>query len=252
MIQNKKLLFKEHIMNADTYITNSSGRKGMVRDLPKDEQPRERLIRFGTESLSDAELLAILMRTGSKKMNVVDTSRDLLQRFGGLHKLVRKNWRELRVIDGVADVKAITLEAAFELSRRIQSKNGERPLFFKSPEDVVSCFGPRLRDQQQEYFWVVFLNAAKGVMGYQMISKGGKTATIVDPAEVMRQSIMNEAYSIIIVHNHPSGNRRASKADLAITKKLIDAGKLLDIKIDDHIIIAGYDYLSMRVEGLIP
>ncbi len=222
----------------------------MVRDLAEDEQPRERLIRFGTESLTDAELLAILMRTGSRKMNVIDTCRTMLQHFGGLHKLVRKNWRELRIIEGVADVKAITLEAAFELSRRLQSGGNGKPLFFKTPEDVASYFGPRMRDMQTEQFLVVFMNAAKVVTGHQVISKGGKTATVVDPAEVMRQAIMNEANSIIIVHNHPSANRRASRADISITKKLMQAGDMLDIKIDDHIIIAGYDYLSMRAEGL--
>jgi len=224
--------------------------RGMVRDLPEDEQPRERLIRFGTESLSDAELLAILMRTGSRKMNVIDTSRSLLKKFGGLHKLVRKNWRELRVVTGVADVKAITLEAAFELSRRIQSHSNGKTLAFRSPEDVAGHFGPRLRDLQTEQFIVVFLNAAKIVTGQQVISKGGKTATIVDPAEVMRQAIMNEANSIIIVHNHPSASRKASKADISITRKIILAGNMLDISVDDHIIIAGYEYLSMRTEGL--
>lgn len=224
--------------------------KRLVRDLAEDEQPRERLIRTGAESLTDAELLAILMRTGSRKMNVIDTCRTMLQHFGGLHKLVRKNWRELRIIQGVADVKAITLEAAFELSRRLQAGNNGKPLFFRSPEDVAACFGPRLRDLQTEHFLVVFLNAAKAVTGHHVISKGGKTATIVDPAEVMRQAIMNEANSIVIVHNHPSGNRRASRADISITKKLMEAGEMLDIKVDDHIIIAGHDFLSLRCEGL--
>lgn len=222
----------------------------MVRDLAEDEQPRERLIRFGAESLTDAELLAILMRTGSRKMNVIDTCRKMLRHFGGLHKLVRKSWRELRVIEGVADVKAITLEAAFELSRRLQSAGNGKSLFFRTPEDVASHFGPRMRDLQTEQFVVVFLNAAKAVTGHQIISKGGKTATVVDPAEVMRQAIMNEANSIIIVHNHPSANRRASRADISITKKLIRAGDMLDITVDDHIIIAGYEHLSMRSEGM--
>lgn len=222
----------------------------MVRDLSEDEQPRERFIRNGAESLTDAELLAILMRTGSRKMNVIDTCRTLLHRFGGIHKLVRKSWRELRVIEGVADVKAITLEAAFELSRRLQAGAGGKHRFFRTPEDVAGYFGPRLRDLQTEQFIVVFMNAAKAVLGHQVISKGGKTATIVDPAEVMRQAIMNEANSIIVVHNHPSANRRASKSDIAITKKILQAGNMLDIPVDDHVIIAGHDHLSMRSEGL--
>ncbi len=223
----------------------------MVRDLSEDEQPRERLMRFGAESLTDAELLAILVRTGSRKMNVIETTRVLLKHFGGLHKLVRRNWREMRVVNGVADVKAITLEAAFELSRRLQSHNGEKPLRFRTPEDVAAFWGPRLRDLQTEQFWVVFLNAAKIVTGSHIISKGGKTATIVDPAEVMRYSIMNEANSIILIHNHPSANRKASSADIRLTKKIREAASLLEISVDDHVIIAGHDYLSMRSEGLI-
>ncbi|MBP3191511.1 RadC family protein [Natronogracilivirga saccharolytica] len=237
-------------MQATGEYRQTGKRKPMVRDLAEDEQPRERLMRYGTESLSDAEILAILMRTGSRKMNVLDTCRSLLDHFGGLHKLVRKSWRELRIVEGVADVKAITLEAAFELSRRLQSGGNAKPLFFHTPEDVAAFFGPRLRDLQTEQFLVVFMNAAKAVNGHQVISKGGKTATIVDPSEVMRQAIMNEANSIIIVHNHPSANRRASKADISITRKIVQAGDLLDITVDDHIIIAGYDYLSMRAEGL--
>lgn len=231
-------------------IRKTGTQKAMVRDLAEDEQPRERMIRSGAESLTDAELLAILIRTGSRKMNVVDTCRKLLQHFGGLHKMMRRSWRELRIIEGVADVKAITLEAAFELSRRLQSRGKGKPLFFRTPEDVASHFGPRMRDLQTEQFVVIFMNAAKAVMGHQVISKGGKTATIVDPSEVMRQAIMNEANSIIIVHNHPSANRRASKADISITKKLMQAGQMLDITVDDHIIIAGYDFLSMRSEGI--
>lgn len=222
-----------------------------VCDLPVDEQPRERLMRYGARSLSDAELLSILIRTGSRGMNVLETCRNLLMRFGGIHRLVRKNWKEIRVVKGIADVKAITLEAVFELSRRLQSANPEDRVFFRTPESVAAYFGPRLRDLQTEQFVVAFLNAAKALTGYEIVSQGGKTATIVDPSEVMRQAIMNEANSIIILHNHPSGNRRASRADIAITKKLVEAGKLLDIAVDDHIIIAGYDYLSLRAEGLI-
>ncbi|MDI6402058.1 DNA repair protein RadC [Balneolaceae bacterium ANBcel3] len=223
----------------------------MVRDLARDELPRERLTRFGAESLTDSELLSILLRTGSRKMNVIDTCRNLLDHFGGLHKLVRKSWKEIRVIDGIADVKAITLEAAFELSRRLQARgnNGET-ISFRSPEDVAAYFGPRLRDLQTEQFMVAFLNASKKVTGHHVISKGGRTATIVDPAEVMRQAIMNESNSIIVVHNHPSGNRKASQADISLTKKLMKAAEMLDITVDDHVIIAGYDYLSLRQEGL--
>lgn len=132
-----------------------------VKDMRPDEQPREKLIKYGAGSLSDAELLAILLRTGTKKMNVIETSRALLDHFNGLHSLIKKQWSELRVIPGIAKVKAITLEAAFELARRIQVAGLGEEIQVTSPEDAVAFFGPKLRHLTKEVFIVAFLNHKK-------------------------------------------------------------------------------------------
>jgi DNA repair protein RadC len=237
-------------MEQEGFDASSISRR-TVKEMRPDEQPREKLIRYGVESLSDAELLAILLRTGSRELNVIDTSRALISHFSGLRNLSRKNWQDLKVIPGIAKVKAITLEAVFELSRRIQVASLGEKITFQAPEDVVAYFAPRLRDLTRELFIVAFLNNAKRLTGHKKISSGGSTATIVEPAEVMRQAMMNNANSIILVHNHPSGQKKESKADVRLTRRIAESGKLLGINVDDHIIIAGDGFVSMRTKGLI-
>lgn len=225
--------------------------KRTVKEMGPDEQPREKLMNYGGESLSDAELLAILLRTGSGKMNVILTAQALLEHFGGLRNLARKSWQELKVIPGIAKVKALTLEAVFELSRRIEVASLGDQIQITSPREAVSYFGPKLRDLTKEVFIVAFLNNAKFLMGYKRISSGGSTATIVDPAEVMRQAVMNEANSILVVHNHPSGQAGESRADIQLTKRIVESGRLLGIPVDDHIIIAGDQFVSFKAKGLL-
>jgi len=220
-----------------------------VKEMQPDEQPREKLMKYGADSLSDAELIAILLRTGTKKLNVIDTSRALLTHFGGLSNLIRRNWQQLKVIPGIANVKAITLEAAFELARRIQVAGFGEAIYISSPEDAAAYFGPKLRHLSNEVFMVAFLNNAKMLTGYKKISSGSSTATIVDPPDVMRQAILNDADSIILLHNHPSGMAKASRADINLTKRLSDCGKMLGIPVDDHIIIAGEEFVSLRTNG---
>lgn len=221
-----------------------------VKDMLPDEQPREKLMRYGAESLSDSELLAILLRTGTRKLNVIETAKALLSEFGGLHNLVRKNWQSLKVIPGIAGVKAITLEAAFELARRIEVAGLGEEVQLTSPESVNAYFGPKLRHLTKERFLVAFLNNKRVLMGYKSISNGGQTATIVDPAEVMRQAVLSEANSMVLIHNHPSGNNKASTADIQLTKRLAECGKMFGIPVDDHVIIAGYNFISLRSENL--
>lgn len=221
-----------------------------VKEMLPDEQPREKLQHYGAASLSDAELIAILLRTGTKKLNVINTSRALLAHFGGLHALIKSDWKELGVIPGIAKVKAITLEASFELARRLQVAGLGEEIQLNSPDAVSAYFGPKIRHLDNEVFYVAFLNNKKVMKGFHQISSGGSNATIVEPAEVLRQAVINKANSIILVHNHPSGVCKASTADISLTKRLSESGKLLGIPIDDHVIIAGYKFVSMRSEGL--
>lgn len=228
-----------------------SGPIRTVREMRPDEQPREKLRHYGAESLSDSELLAIILRTGSREMNVLETSAHLLNHFGGLRNLARRGWQELKVIPGIAGVKAITLVALFELSRRIQIASLGNEITIRSPEDAAAYFAPRLRDLNNEVFMVAFLNNAKKLTGYHKISSGGATATIVDIAEVMRQAVLNQANSILLLHNHPSGQARESRADVNLTRRIVESGKLIGITVDDHIIIAGDSFVSMRSKGLV-
>lgn len=238
-------MFSEENFYPDHFLNRT------VKEMRPDDQPREKLSSYGGESLTDAELLAILLRTGSTKLNVIQMSQALLDHFGGLRNLARKNWQELKVIPGIARVKALTLEAVFELSRRIQVAELGNKVQITSPGQAFAYFGPKLRDLTKEVFLVAFLNNAKIVTGYKKISSGGATATIVDPAEVMRQAVMNTANSILILHNHPSGQATESKADVQLTKRIVESGKLLGIPVDDHIIIAGNKYVSFKGKGLL-
>lgn len=222
-----------------------------VREMRPDEQPREKLLKYGPESLSNAELLAILLRTGSKGMNVIDTSKALLDHFNGIRNLSRAGWQSLKVIPGIAKVKAITLEAVFELSKRIQMASLGDEVQITSPQDAFTFFSPLLRDLRHEQFIVAFLNNKKILTGYKKVSSGSSTATVVDPAEVVRQALLNHANSILLVHNHPSGYAKESAADIKLTKRISSASKLLAIPVDDHIIIAGDRYISLRNKGIL-
>ena len=223
----------------------------MVREMRPEELPREKLVKYGADTLTDAELLAILLRTGSAKLNVLQTARALLDHFQGLKRLVREDWISVQQIPGIAKVKAITLEASFELARRIQmSQTGEKFLV-RSPEDANSYLRPYLRDLTKEYFMVIFLDNAKHVLGHKIISRGGRNATVVEPSEVMRYAILNHSNSIILAHNHPSGIAVESHADRNITARIVEAGKMLGIEVDDHIIVAGDTYVSFRNKNLI-
>lgn len=235
----------EETFDASDYL------KRTVKEMQPDEQPREKLMNHGGDSLSDAELLAILLRTGSRKLNVIQMAGALLDHFGGLRQMARKEWQDMQVIPGMGTVKSITLEAVFELARRIEVAGLGDQIQITSPQDAVAYFGPKLRDLTKEVFIVAFLNNAKIVMGYKKISSGGATATIVDPAEVMRQAVMNEANSILLLHNHPSGNTKESRADIQLTKRITKAGNLLGIPVNDHIIIAGDGYTSLKAKGLL-
>lgn len=238
-------------MSAEEHFQSELPLNRSVKEMHLEQQPREKLKRYGPESLSNAELLAIILRTGTRRMNVVQMSQALLDHFGGLRRLARKNWQELRVIPGIAEVKALILEAVLELGRRLQTASLGEQVQITCPSEAVAYFGPRLRDLPREVFLVAFLNNAKTVTGFRRISSGGATATIVDPAEVMRQAILNQAVSILLLHNHPSGNTAASRADVQLTRRLMESGKLLGIPVDDHIIIAGDGYTSLKAEGIV-
>jgi DNA repair protein RadC len=223
-----------------------------VRDLPSGDRPREKLLSKGVESLTDTELLAILLRTGIKDHSVIQIARDLIKENKSLAVIASKTVEALAKYKGIGTDKAATLAAAFEISRRILSQTkwySDKKI--TSPEDVASIFIPLLRDELKEKFIVVSLNSANKIIKYNIISVGSLNASIVHPREVFKVAIDNSSANIILVHNHPSGNPEPSNEDIVITKKICESGKVLDINVFDHVIIAGTSYTSFVEKRLL-
>jgi DNA repair protein RadC len=223
-----------------------------VRNMNKQDQPREKLVRYGADVLTDTELIAILIRSGTQGMNVMETATKLLEEVGGLHRMARCDAMDISKIKGIGRVKAITLMAALEMGRRLSKGSDEERIILQQPDRVYAHFGPMMRDLSKEVFYVAYLNSAKVLEGYDKISIGGTNATIVDPPEVLRKAVMNKAHGIILLHNHPSGNTNPSRADINLTQRLVDGGKMIGVQVLDHIIVAGYEYTSFKSRGIIP
>lgn len=216
-----------------------------VKELPPDDRPREKLLSKGAQNLSDAELIAILLRTGKKGKSVIEIARELLKTERNLALLATKTVSSLQQISGIGKDKAATLAAAFELSRRILSQPkwlSDRKI--TSPQDVAEMFIPILRDENKEKFFVVCLNSANKIIKHELISVGNLNSSIVHPREIFKVAIDNSSASIILIHNHPSGNPEPSNEDIRITKKMVETGKIMDIPVFDHLIIAGETYTS--------
>ncbi|MFT3677027.1 MAG: DNA repair protein RadC [Chitinophagaceae bacterium] len=225
--------------------------KYSIKEWAKDDRPREKLLSIGVQALSDAELLAILLRNGSKTRSVMEIARELVQRSGGnLTNLSQFTLKEMQEIDGMGEAKAILLQAGLELGRRMET-GGQEQLQLASSEDVANYLKTHLQDYRIEVFGVIFLNRANRVVHFEIISQGGITATIVDPRVVISKALDHQAVGLILCHNHPSGNLKPSLADKSLTRKLIEAAALFDIRVMDHLIITRNGYTSFADEGLI-
>lgn len=223
-----------------------------VKDLPLGDRPREKLLLRGAQNLTDAELVAILLRTGKKGKSVLSIARELVSDRANLAVLASKSVESLQKVDGIGKDKAATLAAAFELSRRIQSQSkwfSKRKI--TSPKDVADIFLPLLRDELKERFIVVCLNSANKIIKHETISIGNLNSSVVHPREIYKVAIDCSSASIILIHNHPSGNPEPSNEDISITKKVVEAGKILDIPVFDHIILTGEGYTSFVERRLI-
>jgi len=222
-----------------------------ITQWPEKERPRERLLQHGPQTLAEAELLGILLGKGTRKKTAVDLARELLGQYQSLQKLFSRSPSELMKVKGIGSAKAATLSAAFELVRRIQSQKESFKVSFKRSADVAGHYTPLMRDLRKEVFKVILLNRANRLIKDVTISEGTLEASIVHPRDVFREALLEPAAGIILVHNHPSGNPSPSEEGLRITKQLIEAGRLLGIKVYDHIILAGESYRSLADEGLI-
>ncbi len=225
--------------------------RASIRDWPPEERPREKLLRRGSGSLSDAELLAILIRAGTGGASAVDIARQVLIGEGNLRRLAQKSAPELMRVKGIGQAKAIELLAAFELGRRVEAWRDEERTVLHSPEDVARLMIPKLRHLTQEVFLVLMLDAKNGVRGEVEVTKGTLNASLVHPREIYRAAISSLAASIIVVHNHPSGNPEPSREDVDVTRQLRDAGRLIGIPLHDHVIVAGDRFTSMAERGVL-
>ncbi|MBS3938901.1 MAG: DNA repair protein RadC [Peptococcaceae bacterium] len=221
-----------------------------IQDLPERERPRERLLQRGAQQLSNTELLAILLATsGQKGVNVLDLAQRVLTSLGDLHKLVHMSSSELRAIKGIGQAKAVLLMAVVELSRRL-TLEGTAPTVIKSPRDVEYFLAERFRYEAKERFFALQLNTKNVVLGLEEVSVGSLNASIVHPREVFRPAIRQSAASIIVAHNHPSGDPTPSPEDIEVTRRLTEAGKILGIVVLDHIIFGNGVILSLKDKGL--
>lgn len=222
-----------------------------IKNWALEDRPREKYISKGINSLTDAELFAILLGSGYKEKSALELSKEmLLSVSNNLDAFARLTIEDLIKFKGVGEVKAITLQVAFEIARR--RKVAEHSIeSIKTSEDVFNIFGPKLRDLSVEQFHIILLNRKNGILSMQKISEGGTTGTVVDAKVVFKKALDHLATAIILVHNHPSGNKMPSSADLDITKKIKSFGELIEITILDHIIIANDNYFSFADENVL-
>ncbi|WP_132242043.1 RadC family protein [Marinisporobacter balticus] len=220
--------------------------------MAESERPREKLIKFGVSVLSNAELLAILIRTGTKETSAIELAQKILSiSHSGLRYLADCTIEELSEIKGIAKVKACQIVAAIELGKRLAMSNSKAKLNIRSSRDVANVFMEEMRYYKKEYFKSILLNTKNEIIITENISIGSLNSSLVHPREVFVSAIRKSASSIILIHNHPSGNPDPSNEDIKITKRLIEAGKIIGIEILDHIIIGDGNYLSLKEISII-
>jgi len=224
--------------------------KNTIKSLAEDDRPREKLLTKGRNSLSNAELIAILIGSGNKKQNALELSREILNTYGNeLSKIARSNVNELTRHRGIGEAKAINIIAALELSKRRMMETGNAVKSISSSHEAYEVIKPHLFDLNVEEFWVAFLNRSNKLISLKSISRGGIHGTVVDIRIIFKKALDLMSSSIMLFHNHPSGNLKPSIQDDNITKQVKDAGKLLDILILDHLIVSEKSYYSYSDEG---
>ncbi len=223
-----------------------------IKQWAEDDRPREKLMLKGLHALSDAELLAILIATGTRDESAVELSKKILSLTNhNLNELGKLQTGDFKKIKGIGEAKALTLIAALELGRRRKTSESVKRMQIASSKDSFDWFYPLISDLPHEEFWVLLLNRNNRCLQSRKVSEGGVSGTLVDSKILFKYALENLASSIVLCHNHPSGNTKPSEADLQLTRKLTDAAKLLDILIIDHVIIGDKTYFSFADEGLL-
>ncbi|GAB2672948.1 DNA repair protein RadC [Paenibacillus thermoaerophilus] len=220
-----------------------------LREMPQEERPRERMLAQGAKALSNAELLAVLLRTGSVRESAVTLAQRLLAEAGGLRGLAERTTEELTRLRGIGVAKALQVQAGIELGRRLSAAARESAPVLRAPRDVAELLMEELRFLRQEHFVVLYLNTKNRLIGKETLSVGSLNATVVHPREVFRSAILRSAASIICAHNHPSGDPEPSREDVLLTRRLAEAGELIGIRLLDHVVIGDHRFSSLKEQG---
>lgn len=222
-----------------------------IKEMPPDIRPRERLFRYGVGALSDAELLAIILGTGNKEETTLQLSQFILSKFETLNKLASASHEELIEINGIGTAKSSQILASIELGKRISVAPNGKGDFISCPEDIVNLFMTEMRFLDKECFKAALLNTKNRVLKVVEVSTGSLSSSVVHPRELYKFAIKCSAASIVVVHNHPSGDPSPSKEDIYLTQRLSEAGKILGIELLDHLVIGDGSYVSFKEKGLI-
>ncbi|MBC8083025.1 MAG: DNA repair protein RadC [Hymenobacter sp.] len=223
-----------------------------IKSWAEEDRPREKLMQKGRAALSDAELMAILLGSGTARLSAVDVAKLILKAADNdLNALARLSLKELMRHKGIGEAKAITIVAALELGRRRKEADAPARTIITNSTDIYHLIRPNLQDLPHEEFWVILLNRANVVMRKTSISRGGVAGTVADPKLIFKEALEQLASAVILVHNHPSGNRNPSAADIALTRKLKEAGHFLDLPVLDHLIYTDAGYYSFADEGML-
>lgn len=223
-----------------------------IKSWAEEDRPREKLLLKGKAVLSDAELIGILIASGTKDKSAVALGRDILNTVSNnLNALAKLTVKDLMKFKGIGEAKAIAIVSALELGRRKKEMEPEKKIYISSSEDVYEVIRPHLEDLKHEEFWILILNRRNQVLKRQLISSGGVSGTVADPKIIFNAALQELASSIILIHNHPSGNLKPSQSDFDLTKKLKKAGEVLEIPVMDHVIYTDDGYLSFADDGLL-
>ncbi len=223
-----------------------------IKNWAIDDRPREKLLANGAASLSNSELLAILLNNGSKNKSAVELAREILKLGAdNLNELGKLSLNDFKQVKGIGEAKSIIIAAALELGRRRQASSSLEKTVVRSSRDIAQYLQATLKDYSYEVFAVIFLNRANKINHFEIISKGGITGTVADPRIILKKALEEDATSIVLCHNHPSGNLQPSRADEELTKKIKEAAAYFDIKIIDHIIVSEDGFYSFADEGIL-
>ena len=222
-----------------------------VERWPTSDRPRERLYWNGPEALADAELLAIQLGSGTRGKNALEVAREVLAVYGSLGEVAGREACELARVPGVGPAKAARLVAAFELTRRLRARTPGARTILSGPAEVYAAFGPLMEDLKREVFRIALLDTQNTLLRDRIVSEGTLSATLVHPREVFKPAILEAAASVILLHNHPSGDPTPSREDIRLTRQLVECARLLDLRIHDHVIIGHGRFVSLAERGII-